>query len=188
MTQITGEIVAPKTIPNARNYAAGALNLKDISEVKTRDIKFIAYGIKQDVELFGTYGHDMTWLSDHDFSTVIDGDWNEYPQDGTVFRINDNKAFDAAGYTGSHPRGAYALKERSEGVITRLLDVVWQVGRTGQVAPVAILQLVVVGEATVARATLHNMRYIEELGLDIGCNVEIIRSGEIIPRVVRRVD
>jgi DNA ligase (NAD+) len=55
------------------------------------------------------------------------------------------------------------------------------------VSPVAILQPVIIGEATVARATLHNIKYIQELNLDIGCLVEVVRSGEIIPRIVRRV-
>jgi DNA ligase (NAD+) len=59
--------------------------------------------------------------------------------------------------------------------------------RSGVVSPVAILDPVIVGEATVTRATLHNMRYIEELDLELGCSVEVIRSGEIIPRIVRRV-
>ena len=87
-----------------------------------------------------------------------------------------------------HPRGAFALKEQKEGVITELLDVVWQVGKSGVVSPVAILRPVEVGEALVSRATLHNIEYIRSLNLEIGCNVEVIRSGEIIPRIVRRVD
>ena len=73
-------------------------------------------------------------------------------------------------------------------MITELLDVVWQVGKSGVVSPVAILRPVEVGEALVSRATLHNIEYIRSLNLEIGCNVEVIRSGEIIPRIVRRVD
>ena len=91
------------------------------------------------------------------------------------------------GYTAKHPRGAFALKEEQVGVVTKLLDVVWQVGKSGIISPVAILEPVLVGDATVSRATLHNIDYIRELDLEIGCDVEIIRSGEIIPRVVRRV-
>ena len=71
---------------------------------------------------------------------------------------------------------------------TTLVDVVWQLGKSGVVSPVAILDPIVVGEATVSRATLHNIQYIRDLNLEIGCQVEIIRSGEIIPRVVRRID
>jgi len=91
------------------------------------------------------------------------------------------------GHTAKHPRGAFALKEQQEGVVTKLLDVKWQVGKSGVVSPVAILEPVMVGDAKVSRATLHNMDYIRDLDLELGCDVEIIRSGEIIPRVVRRV-
>jgi DNA ligase (NAD+) len=91
------------------------------------------------------------------------------------------------GFTSHHPRGAFALKEQKEGVVTTLLDVVWQVGKSGVVSPVAILEPVVVGEARVSRATLHNIEYIRELDLEIGCQVEVIRSGEIIPRIVKKV-
>lgn len=188
LVQITGEIAAPKSIPNARNYAAGAMNLKDPAEVKTRTLEFIAYGIQPSRN--ATFTEDMAYLHDCGFSDVFGLGLilqERYPTDGRVFRLNSNEAFRNAGFTASHPRGAYALKDRSEGVITRLNDVVWQVGRTGAVSPVAILEPVMVGDAQVSRATLHNMRYIEELGLEIGCQVEIIRSGEIIPRVVRKV-
>ncbi len=188
LVQITGEVAAPKTIANARNYAAGAMNLKDPEEVQTRDLTFIAYGIQPSEN--SLYTQDMAFLHDMGFADV----WGlgqvlekRYPTDGRVFRLNSNKAFADAGFTASHPRGAYALKERSEGVITTLEDVVWQVGRTGAVSPVAILTPVMVGDATVSRATLHNMGYINELGLELGCEVEIVRAGEIIPRVVRRV-
>lgn len=189
-TQIIGEVVAKKTIPNARNYAAGALNLKDIEEFKRRELYFIAYGIQCDNDKSGrgeSYVHDMMYLKLNGFTTVLQGEFNEYPQDGRVYRLNSNQAYDRAGYTSSHPRGAYALKVRPQGVSTTLKGVKWQVGRTGTVNPVAILEPVKVGDAMVSRATLHNMRYIEELGLEIGCEVEIIRSGEIIPRVVRRL-
>lgn len=185
LVQITGEVVAPKCIPNARNYAAGALNLKDINEFRTRELAFVAYGVTPYIH--ATYKQDMEWLLFNDILPVTFSSWEEYPQDGKVIRLNSNEAFEAAGYTSSHPRGAFAIKQRSPGVITRLLDVTWQVGRSGSVNPVAILEPVKVGDATVSRATLHNMRYIEELGLEIGCEVELIRSGEIIPRVVRRV-
>ena len=64
----------------------------------------------------------------------------------------------------------------------------WQVGKSGAISPVAILEPVMIGSAMVGRATLHNIQYIRDLNLEIGCQVEVIRSGEIIPRVVRRVN
>jgi len=192
--QITGEIMAKKSIPNARNYASGALNLKNLSEFFERELLFVAYGIQTSEHSSGlneTYTQDMSYLHDLGFHEVYGLGHvleKEYPTDGKVIRINSNEAFDRLGYTSNHPRGAFALKVRSEGVVTTLKDVTWQVGRTGVVSPVAILEPVKVGDATVSRATLHNMRYIEELNLELGCEVEIIRSGEIIPRVVRRIN
>lgn len=185
--QITGEVVAKKTVTNSRNYAAGALNLKDLSEFKTRELYFIAYGATPYMCM--DYTDTMDLLSSLGFDTVFDNEILDlFPQDGRVFRVNNNQRFEELGYTDKHPRGAFALKEIQEGVITTLEAVEWQVGRSGVVAPVAILKPVKVGDATVQRATLHNMKYINDLGLDIGCQVEIIRSGEIIPRVVRRTD
>jgi len=183
--QITGEIVAPKTIKNARNYAAGALNLKNIEEFKTREVKFIAYGFNPNRKRYWT--SDMLYLNRQGFDTVFDGSWEEYPHDGKVFRIDDYEDFNSVGYTSKHPRGAYALKERPVGVVTTLLDVEWNVGRSGVVAPTAILEPILVGDATVSRATLHNAAYIRALNLELGCKVEVIRSGEIIPRIIRRV-
>jgi DNA ligase (NAD+) len=183
--QVTGEVVAPKTIKNARNYAAGALNLKDIEEFKLRDLHFIAYGISPFQE--PTWSEDLQFLKQYGFDTVIAKDWTEYPDDGIVFRIDDNAEFESRGYTSHHPRGAYALKQIQTGVVTTLLDVVWNVGKSGVVAPVAMLEPIDIDGATVSKATLHNTRYIEDMGLYLGCKVEVIRSGEIIPRIVRRV-
>ena len=90
-----------------------------------------------------------------------------------------NKDFINFGYTAHHPRGAYALKKRQKGKITTLVDVIWNVGKSGVVAPVAILKPVEIDDARISRATLHNMAYIEALGLEIGCKVEVIRSGEL---------
>lgn len=189
LIQVTGEVVAPKSIDNARNYAAGALNLKSVEEFRTRNLTFIAYGITPNQ--YDTWTEDMEKLdSVCGFKTVYTCDphyLDEFPQDGTVFRMDEYSRFEEAGYTSKHPRGAFALKERKGGVITKLLDVEWQVGRSGVVSPVAILEPVIIGEATVSRATLHNIKYINELDLDYGCLVEVVRSGEIIPRIVRRV-
>ena len=186
VAQITGEVVALKGIPNARNYAAGALNLKDVEEFRKRKLYFIAYGVTPSV--FQTFEADMSWLHLMRFDTVLSTSLKAFPTDGQVFRVNDNSVFEELGYTGKHPRGAYALKEIQEGVITTLEAVDWQVGRSGVVAPVAILSPIMIGDAKISRATLHNMKYITDLNLEIGCKVEIIRSGQIIPRVVRRVN
>jgi DNA ligase (NAD+) len=182
--QVNAEVVAPKTIPNSRNYASGALNLKDEDEVKSRNLTVIAY----DLQPFHaeTYEGTLSLLAKLGFR-VPTSDCSDFPTDGYVVRENSNALFEKAGFTSKHPKAAYALKPKPESAITTLLDVVWQVGRTGVVSPVAILEPVLIGEATISRATLHNMQYIEALNLELGCKVEVIRSGEIIPRIVARV-
>ena len=184
--QITGEVVCPSCVTNARNVAAGSLNLKSIEEFKTRPVEFVAYDIQGDID-FRTWIRAMLALEIQGFKSVYKFDASNYPTDGIVYRINDYEVFLEMGFTAHHPRGAFALKEQKEGVITTLLDVVWQVGKSGVVSPVAILEPILIGDATVSKATLHNIEYIRDLDLEIGCQVEVIRSGEIIPRVVKRV-
>jgi DNA ligase (NAD+) len=187
VVQITGEIVAPSYIENARNYAAGSLNLKDPNEFKTRAVNFFAYGMQPYVT--DTFMHDLDELKQYGFSVINEADLDKiYPCDGVVFRVNNNQQFYDMGYTSKHPRGAYARKERQAHVETKLIDVEWQVGKSGKVTPVAILEPVYIGDALVSRATLNNPGFIEMLDLQIGDTVAIIRSGEIIPCILHKVD
>lgn len=190
IVQIDGELVAPKTIENSRNYANGALNLKDPSEFKTRAVTFVAYSVRtSETEGLGPwYDVDMRTLEKAGFTTCLSKELDKvYPSDGLVFRINEYKNYYGLGFTSKHPRGAYALKERTEAVETTLLGVDWQVGKTGKVTPVAILEPVYIGDALVSRATLNNPGFIEALGLCIGDTVAVIRAGEIIPCITHKV-
>lgn len=184
--QITGEVVAPKDIENSRNFASGSLGLKSLEEFKTRPLAFIAYDSCPNINTSWT--EEMTMLMVNGFKTVVFGNYHMYPTDGIVYRIDNYKDFLDCGFTSHHPKGAFALKEKKEGEITTLVGVEWQVGKSGVVSPVAILDPVVIDGARISKATLHNIKYIESLNLEIGCQVEVIRSGEIIPRVVRRVE
>lgn len=185
--QVTGEIVAPKHIENARNYAAGSLNLKDVNEFKTRAVSFFAYGVQPNLN--AKYDGDLKALKRLGFSVISEPELDKiYPCDGVVFRVNSNETFIELGYTAKHPRGAYAKKERAEHVETKLIGVEWQVGKSGKVTPVAILEPVMIGDAVVSRATLNNPGFIEQLGLQIGDTVAVIRSGEIIPCILHKVD
>ena len=186
--QVIGEVCAPKNVPNARNYAAGALNLKDSEEFKLRAISFFAYGVFPTVH--DTFSRDMELLERNmGFQTVYANDiHNIYPCDGLVFRIDNNAIFESLGYTSKFPKGAYAKKERQEAVETTILSVEWQVGKSGKVTPVAILDPILIGDALVSRATLNNKDFIEMLDLSIGDKVGVIRSGEIIPTIVYKVD
>lgn len=186
VVQVTGEVCAPLHVENSRNYAAGALNLGSVEEFSTRSVEFFAY--QATLPLTGSYTEDLKILKKNGFNTVFDQNLHEiYPTDGVVFRVDSNHRFDELGYTSKHPRGAYARKTRGECVETTLLAVEWQVGKSGKVTPVAILEPVLVGDATVSRATLNNPGFIEALDLHIGDRVAIRRAGEIIPEIVHKV-
>ena len=122
IVQITGEVVAPATIKNSRNYAAGALSLHDVIEFQNRDLTFIAYGIQPYPTL--DFIEDMDFLDKCGFETIIDSNYPMFPQDGEVWRVINNEAFEELGYTSHHPRGAFAKKVKQEGVVTELIDVV----------------------------------------------------------------
>jgi DNA ligase (NAD+) len=183
--QVTGEIVASKDIPNSRNYASGALGLKDISEFKTRKVDFVAYGSSINTD---TFTEDMLLLASQGFDTVLTTETlDQYPTDGFVQRVESNAIFKELGFTSKHPRGAVALKENQEGIPTTLREVVWQTGKTGKVVPVAIFDEIDVDGAMVSRASLGSVALIEALDLDIGDTVLVVRSGGIIPSIVGKL-
>ena len=188
--QITGEVVCPKDIDNARNYASGSIRMKDMQEYKNRIkyLNFVAYGLQPFQA--DSYIEDMGILEYYKFNTIFDnGLEDEYRTDGEVFRINDNELFNKLGYTAKHPRGAYARKQSDDVAIveTTLNKVIWQVGRTGQVTPVAIFDEIIIDDAKITRATLHNVGFIEEMELEIGDTILVTRAGGIIPKVIGRV-
>lgn len=193
--QVDGEVVASSYVDNPRNYTSGALNLKDLNEFSSRvlegDMQFFAYSIRKvgdNPKFSDSYKKDMEFLTKSKILTVFDIVPDSiYPTDGLVYRIDNNDTFYGLGYTDKFPRGAYAYKEQQDAVETTLLDVVWETGKSGKVTPVAILEPVMIGDAKISRATLNNIAYIRGLGLEIGCTVEVIRSGEIIPKIIGRV-
>lgn len=185
-TQINFEVCAPKTVENSRNYASGSLNLKDHSEFKTKAITLFAHEIQPSPTEH--YDTDMKTLERWKFNTVRGKNIIEiYPTDGIVFRLNSNKDFYSLGYTSKHPRASYALKSRGVGADTELLDVVWQVGKSGRITPVAILAPVVIEDATITRATLNNVAFIEALDIQIGDIVHVIRAGSVIPCITHKI-
>lgn len=109
----------------------------------------------------------------------------DYLVDGVVIKVNEKEYQDVLGYTGKAPRFAIAFKFPAEQVTTRIVDIVFQVGRTGVVTPVAMLEPVEVAGTTVARATLHNEDYIREKDLRIGDTVVLQKAGDIIPEILQ---
>jgi len=192
--QITGEVVNTRKVPNERNYASGAMQLKDKTEFLSRVLEggliFVAYGLQISPNRTGKnkyYHTDMDYLSKIGFKTVMHTDLGECPTDGLVYRLDSNEDFFNAGFTHKHPKGAFAEKEDEEGVETTLLDVVWATGKTGKVTPTAIFEEIIIDDAKISRATLNNAGYLEAMGLEIGDRIKVIRSGGIIPKIIGKV-
>jgi len=199
-----------KTFVNPRNAAAGTIRQMDPKIAAGRDLRFIPYGI-------GEYqgGHDFTAHSEilaylaglgfrknaHCYRFL--GSLAEFTQnyalmeqareglpmeiDGIVYKIDSLALQNALGFIARSPKWAVARKFPAQQMVTQLLDVDFQVGRTGVLTPVARLEPVFVGGVTVSNATLHNMDEIERLGLCIGDSVEIQRAGDVIPKISRVV-
>lgn len=186
--QITGEIVCPKEIGNARNFAAGAMNLKSEEEFASRvdNLNFVAYGTTH-IGNF-TYMEDMYGLMDYGFSNVVYTPFLEdlYRTDGKVFRVDNNLAFDELGYTAKHPKGAFALKDKADVAVeeAELLRVEWQIGSSGRITPVAHFTEAIIDDAKITKATLHNVSFVEDWDLDIGDIILVTRQGGVIPGII----
>lgn len=107
----------------------------------------------------------------------------DYPLDGMVVEVVNEDVRRTMGATSHHYRWQIAVKRKGETALTTVRDVVWQVGRTGKVTPVLLVEPVGVSGATIRRVTAHNAGFLEKGGLGPGAEIEIIRSGEVIPKV-----
>jgi DNA ligase (NAD+) len=189
---------------NVRNLAAGSLRQLDSSITASRGLSFFAWGLITDLGQ-NTQQEEYWILEALGFPVVRENKLlynikqvQEYYQqilnlreridfayDGVVVKVNDKKIQNELGFTGKGPRFMIAYKFPAEEVTTQVLDISSQVGRTGKVTPVAIMQPVNVYGVTVTRATLHNQDEIERLGLMIGDTVIIRRAGDVIPEIVK---
>jgi len=107
-----------------------------------------------------------------------------YDIDGIVIKVNSIKEQQKLGFTAKYPKWATAYKFPAEEVLTKLVDIIFTVGRTGQITPNAVLEPVIVAGSTISRATLHNEDYVKEKNLKIGDIVSIRKAGDVIPEVV----
>ena len=190
---------------NPRNAAAGSLKQLDPALVAKRPLGVVFYGtgategvhvdlhskIFPFLKKLGLPATEKWWLADsvekilqaiheldqvrHDFP---------YQTDGAVVKVDSFAQREKLGFTAKSPRWAIAYKYEAERVETRLIDIVVQVGRTGTLTPVAILEPVLVSGSTVSRATLHNEDEIKRKDIRIGDAVVIEKAGEVIPAVV----
>ncbi|MBM4403869.1 MAG: NAD-dependent DNA ligase LigA [Candidatus Cloacimonetes bacterium] len=195
-----------KVFANPRNAAAGTIKLKDSTEVTRRNLSICLYGIgycpqrsfqthQQVLEFLLEQGFPVSreyrLINDLDKLSVYCEHWESYRYtlpydiDGIVLKVNDINLRETLGFTNKSPKWAVAYKFKPEEKETRLLDVSFQVGRTGAVTPVAILEPVLISGSTVSRCTLHNDDEIKRLDLHTNDWVTIIKSGEIIPKILR---
>jgi DNA ligase (NAD+) len=193
-----------KPLINPRNAAAGTIRAKDPAQVAERRLRFFAFDLDTageahaDLEAalraLGFDAADMRHCEDaaaaQDAIGTIEARRMEldYDVDGAVLRLADRNAYAAAGTRSSSPRGAVAFKYAAEEKTTLLADVVWDVGKIGKVAPVAVLEPVFVGGTTVTRATLANQEVIRARGVRIGDTVLVRRAGDVIPFVAGVLD
>lgn len=196
-------------LANTRNAAAGSLRQLDPRLASERKLDFYAYDIifyekgqrlnillsRQKAELlaqklgFKLSGHNK-FCSNLEDAFKMQNYWSkhrddlDYNIDGLVVKVNELEYWDALGIVGKAPRYSIAYKFPAEQASTKIKDVVWQLGRTGVLTPVVILEPVNLAGAIISRSTLHNMDEIERLDLRIGDTVIIERAGDVIPKVL----
>lgn len=190
---------------NTRNAAAGMLRQKDSSKVK--GLKAYAYNIIYNEEMNDAYPQLLT-LQHYNWNTVdsyspeteedalnyilnFNRDDLDYDIDGLVIKHDGTKTF---GYTGHHPKGAVAVKFAAEGIWTKITNIVWQVGRTGKLTPVAEFEPIDLLGSEVTRATLHNFNIMSAISLTHLCHkgkhhnpitmVKVIKANDIIPAII----
>ncbi|HAQ58913.1 MAG TPA: DNA ligase (NAD(+)) LigA [Opitutae bacterium] len=191
---------------NPRNLAAGTIKLLDPAEASARKLDMVLYGvgaceparyfshqaeIQEKLKGWGFSVLEKIWLSDG-----IEQAWTSieeldtlrqdfsYPTDGAVVKLDDFRLQDEAGFTSKAPRWAIAYKFEAERAETFLKEISLQIGRTGAVTPVAILEPVQLAGTTVSRATLHNEDEIRRKDIRPGDTVLVQKAGEIIPQVL----
>ncbi|MCG3878323.1 NAD-dependent DNA ligase LigA [Psychrobacter sp. Ps6] len=194
-----------KTFANPRNAAAGSLRQLDPAIAASRPLAFYGYSVNQGLpENINTQSGALAWLTELGFTvsavevvanpraaqtyyeSVIEGRGDlPFEIDGMVIKVNSLALQQQLGFLSREPRWATAYKFPAETVMTRLNDIEWQVGRTGQITPVGKLEPVKVGGVTVSNVTLHNFGEIQRLDVRAGDMVSVHRAGDVIPKVTR---
>ena len=189
---------------NPRNTASGTIKLQDSKIVSERKLDCFLYQIISSNEFLKTQKEALKKCSEWGFNVSTYYSYSKNIQDvikfinhwesqrnklpfeidGIVIKVNNLQQQKILGFTSKSPRWALAYKFKSESVETKLIDVTYQVGRTGIVTPVANLKPVLIGGTVVKRASLHNLEYIENLGIRLNDVVNIEKGGEIIPKIV----
>lgn len=187
---------------NARNTASGTLKMQDSGIVANRQLTCKAYSLlgedlppthEDSIKALERWGFNVsqTYKKCRSIDEVIEylNYWDQkrheldVETDGAVIKINSHAQQEELGFTAKSPRWAIAYKYQAEQACTKLLDITYQVGRTGAITPVAELDPVLLSGTTVKRASLHNANEIERLDLHFGDYVYVEKGGEIIPKI-----
>ena len=197
------------TFANPRNFTAGTVRQLEPSITAQRRMDYFAYMLLKDGRTyFDRQSKTMDALEAAGFKVNpnrklvqnLEEVWKfiqswegkrdslPYEIDGIVIKVDRTALQRELGFTGKAPRWAIAYKFAAHGAITQVEDIVPQVGRTGKLTPVAWLKPVPIGGTMVSRATLHNMDFVDELGVKIGDWVEVERGGDVIPKVVKVIE
>lgn len=192
-------------LKNARNAVAGAIRNLDPKETAKRNLDYFCYSIFScEGKEFKTHSQMHQFLIENgfqagdffeEFNTLeeavgyinkVDGEKASYDIliDGLVFKVNDVTVREKIGWTDKYPRFAMAYKFEAMEVSTTLLNVEWQVGRSGRITPIAILEPVDIAGVTVQRATLNNYDDIKRKKVKIGDRIFVRRSNEVIPEIL----
>ena len=196
-------------LKNLRNGAAGALRNLNVKETARRGLSAFFYDVGyKEGQKFKTYEEMLNFIKEKGlpmddyirYATTLEEvekyiteikdmrfDLN-YDIDGVVIAIDDIRTRELLGYTVKFPKWAIAFKFEAQEATTKLLDVEWNVGRSGRVGPTAILEPVELAGVTVKRATLNNMDDIKRKGVMIGADVFIRRSNDVIPEIMGVVE
>jgi DNA ligase, NAD-dependent len=196
-----------KPFANPRNAAAGSLMQLDSRITAQRPLDFIVWGFGKSGEKFTKMSEFLKRAGELGFKVpepkvvktldeIIETyrRWEEerdryvYELDGIVVKVNEIELWEKLGYTARAPRWAFAAKFKPREKTTKILRVVWQVGRTGVITPVAELQPVEIGGAVVSRATLHNVEILKKLGVKMGDTVIVSRAGDVIPQIIKPIE
>ena len=203
------EMQGEKTFANPRNCASGTLRMLDSQIVASRRLDMFPYDVLRGRQkMFATHWENFEWLAANGFHVNPNRalcksyeelcefvermepmrDELDYEIDGVVVKVNSTALQEEFGATTKAPRWAIAYKYPARTATTTLEDIQVQVGRTGALTPVAYLTPTLLAGTTVARASLHNEDEIKRLGILVGDTVEIEKSGEIIPQVLRVIE
>jgi DNA ligase (NAD+) len=205
--KINSKLPLDKQYKNPRNLVSGSVRQLDSLICKEREVKFIAYNLlgtelllkDRLLNYMMALGFDIVKLwsysavSSDNLEVLIDdlkqkANQLQIPIDGLVMTFRDIEYGESLGSTSHHPLHSYAFKFNDDVEITKLIDVEFQVGRTGRITPVAIFEPVELDGSTVTNASLHNVSILKELCLHKGDSISVYKANQIIPQVKDNLD